>query len=353
MAGPIRVLVVDDSAFMRKIVTDLLQSDPELQVVGTGRDGLEGVEKAVELQPDVVTMDVEMPRLDGLSALRQIMARTPRPVIMLSSLTQQGADATIRALALGAVDFVSKPSGSISLDLHKVRDELVQKVKAASRAVVRRSLAAGLAPLSPVQPARPAAAPPAAGGVLTRLVVVASSTGGPGALHRLLGPLPADLRAGLLIVQHMPAGFTRSLAGHLDQSSGLTVREAQAGDQPVDGLALVAPGGSHMLLGPDGRVQLGDGPPRHGVRPAADVTLESIPAHLVRRSLILVLTGMGMDGARGAKHLKDAGAEVWAQDEGSSVVFGMPRAVAELGVVDRVGSPEEMAAWLIQSMGHS
>lgn len=348
---PIRVLVVDDSAFMRKMVTDLLATDPELQVVGTARDGLEAVAKTADLRPDVVSLDVEMPRLDGLGALRRIMAETPLPVVMVSSLTQRGADSTIQALALGAVDFVPKPSGSISLDLHKVRDQLVQKLKAAARSRPRPK-AAVLANRGPAAFRRSEGGKPApTSSVLTHLVVVASSTGGPGALYRLFESLTADVRAGFVVVQHMPAGFTRSLAGHLDQVTSLSVHEAAAGDRPVDGQVLVSPGGQHLLLTPTGAVALDDGPPRHGVRPAADVTLESVPVITARRCLVVILTGMGMDGARGAKRLRDLGARVWAQDEESCVVFGMPRAAAELGVVERAGPPEQLAAWIQESMG--
>ncbi|HEY8414792.1 MAG TPA: chemotaxis response regulator protein-glutamate methylesterase [Thermaerobacter sp.] len=390
LASPIRVLVVDDSAFMRSVITRLLTADPELQVVGTARDGLEAVEKTRALRPDVVTLDVEMPRMDGLSALRRIMAEYPCPVVMVSSLTQQGAATTVRALALGAVDFVPKPSGPVSLDLHRVGAELVRKVKVAAgvprqrlqpweRAGTPTRVAGarpdGPAPAAGARVARaplgdhttgPEAAPADATGRsgsseagspraptprrLSHLVVIASSTGGPGVLYRLLGALPAGLQAGLLVVQHMPAGFTAALAQHLDQSCALVVREAQDGDVLRDGMVLVAPGDYHLLVEAGGRLRLEQGPPRHGVRPAADVTLESIPPDLAPRTLVLVLTGMGLDGARGAKYLKDRGAEVWIQDEASCVVYGMPGAVAALGLADRAGSPDQLAAWLCERL---
>lgn len=353
MPEPVRVLVVDDSAFMRRVVTDLLESDEGVRVVGTARDGLDTLDKVADLQPDVITLDVEMPRLDGLETLRRIMADNPRPVVMVSSLTQTGADATMRALRLGAVDFVPKPSGAVSLDLHRVRDELVHKVKAAARVQMIRVKPAALAPSPRLERSvhfSPHITSPGSR-QLGRLVLVAASTGGPGALYRMLGPLPNTLRAGMLVVQHMPAGFTRSLADHLDEASGLVVREAAPGDRLVDGLALLAAGGRHLVLTPDGAVDLVDGPPRNGVRPAADVTFESIPDSVASRCLVVILTGMGMDGARGAWYLKAKGATVWAQDEGSSVVYGMPRAVAELGVVDRVGTPEQLAGWIAERIG--
>ncbi|HEY8393475.1 MAG TPA: chemotaxis response regulator protein-glutamate methylesterase [Thermaerobacter sp.] len=395
--SPIRVLVVDDSAFMRSVITRLLTADPDLEVVDTARDGLEAVEKTRALCPDVVTLDVEMPRLDGLSVLRRIMAECPCPVVMVSSLTQKGAATTVRALALGAVDFVPKPSGPVSLDLHRVGAELVRKVKVAA-SVPRerlRSRAAGGTPyrraahrFSPRAAGRPGHAPPGsedghrAGGArapgpaaapdtgraaaqpgagdgsgpplparpLSHLVLIAASTGGPGALYRLLGALPAGFPAGVLVVQHMPAGFTTALAEHLDQTCSLAVREARAGDMLRDGIVLVAPGDHHLLVEPGGRLRLEQGPPRHGVRPAADVTMESIPPALAARTLALVLTGMGLDGARGARYLKERGAEIWIQDEASCVVYGMPRAVAALGLADRAGSPEQLATWLCERL---
>lgn len=354
MAPPVRVLVVDDSAFMRRVISELLAADPELEVVATARDGMEAVEKAAALRPDVVTLDVEMPRLDGLAALERIMAEAPCPVVMVSSLTQHGAEATVRALALGAVDVVPKPSGPISLDLHMVRDELVRKVKVAARVSRDRLRVPPAGRVSP-PPGRvsppPATPPPPPRRELSALVVIAASTGGPGVLYRLLGALPGTLRAAVVVVQHMPPGFTRALADHLDQVSGLTVREAETGALLRDGLAFVAPGGRHLVVEPGGRLRLDEGPPRHGVRPAADVTMESVPAPLARNAVAVVLTGMGMDGARGAKALKERGAEVWIQDEASCVVYGMPRAVAELGLADRSGPPEQLAAWLRQRLG--
>ncbi len=434
--SPIRVLVVDDSAFMRRVLTRILESDPALQVVGTARDGLEAVVRAALLKPDVITLDVEMPRLDGLSALPQILAAHPCPVVMVSSLTQQGAQATVRALALGAVDFVAKPSGAVSLDLDRVAAELVAKVKAAAsvppeRLVVaagggkgnaakrsptlgagpagsaggraagiplsfplkkdggrtaapgpsrdgmaldRRPPAPGPAPGKPPGPAplaggrtagghlgtpsagRPSASAgqpvgrPPAGRRLSHLVLIASSTGGPGALYRLLGALPAGLPAAVVIVQHMPPGFTRALAEHLDATSGLAVAEAWEGAPLCDGWAWVAPGDYHLLVTTAGTLRLDQGPPVHGVRPAADITFASVPEELARRAVVLVLTGMGADGARGAQQLHQRGARVWVQDAASCVVPGMPGATAALGVAERSGTPEELAAWLVEAL---
>ncbi|HEY8346341.1 MAG TPA: chemotaxis response regulator protein-glutamate methylesterase [Symbiobacteriaceae bacterium] len=348
-AGTLRVLVVDDSAFMRRIITDLLQSDEGIEVVGTARDGLEAVEKNLSLQPDVITLDVEMPRLDGYGALREIMARRPTPVVMVSSLTREGAQATIRALALGAVDFVTKPSGTISLDMHLVRDELVAKVKAAARATprYRRVLGdlparkQGLKPFRPQARGTPEEMP-------RQVVVIGCSTGGPSALHEIVPRLPADLPAGVLVVQHMPAGFTRSLARRLDEISGIAVKEAEEGDPVTAGMVLVAPGGYHMTVDNRGRIRLDQGPPLHGVRPAVDRTLSSVVSVWKDRTIGVILTGMGYDGARGCRELKQAGGRTIAEDATTCVVYGMPRVVVEMGLADMVLPVHHIAAALVR-----
>lgn len=357
----IRVLVVDDSAFMRKVVSDLLSAEPDIEVVGTARDGTEGLQKAVSLAPDVVTLDVEMPGMNGLEMLERLMADRPLPVVMVSSLTQPNADITVRALELGAVDFVSKPSGTISLDMHRVKDDLVRKVRAA--AAVPRANLARRARSAPAAGRAPKAAPgaPAAGGArgsqasrgLSRLVVIGVSTGGPSALMEVIPRLPADFPGGILLVQHMPPLFTRHLAEHLDAASALAVREAREGDVLRDGLCLVAPGGRHLRFMEGGCVSLDDSPPRHGVKPAVDVTLESAAECWRGESLIVIMTGMGMDGARGARAMKARGARVIAQDEATCVVYGMPRAVVEMGLADHVAPLGEIADLLSRLAANS
>lgn len=348
MGRPIRVLVVDDSAFMRKVLTDLLSQDPNVTVVGTARDGLDALDKVETLNPDVVTLDVEMPRLDGLGALQELMRRRPLPVVMVSSLTRAGADVTIRALAAGAVDFVAKPSGSISLDMEKVAQELVAKVRAASRARPRVAEAPpgpGAVQAAAVTPTAGGVEAPAAGagrppfqrvGRNPRVVVIGCSTGGPGALHQVIPRLPADLPAGVLVVQHMPPGFTRSLAERLNEISPLEVREARPGDAVEPGLVLVAPGNYHMLVGPDRRVHLNQEPTLHGVRPAVDKTLESVAPVFGRHTLAVIMTGMGYDGAKGVAAVRRAGGRAIAEDESTCVVYGMPKVVVETGNADRV-----------------
>jgi len=342
-ARQIRVLVVDDSAFMRKVLTDLLQSDPSITVVGTARDGQDAVEKSIALQPEVITMDIEMPKLDGFGALREIMSRRPTPVVMVSSLTREGAEATVRSLALGAVDFVAKPSGSISLNMHVSRDELVAKVKAAAGATPRyRRVLADLPPVvREVKVTRPA--PQERGPLPRRLVLIGCSTGGPGALHQIIPKLPGDLNAAVLVVQHMPPGFTKSLAGRLDEISAIPVREAQEGDRVAAGHVLVAPGGYHMVVDGEGQIRLTQDPPMHGVRPAVDKTFESVVPQWGSRMVGVILTGMGYDGAKGMVSLKRAGGRTVAEDASTCVVYGMPKVVVEMGAADQVLPVHEIA----------
>lgn len=329
---PIRVMVVDDSAFMRKIIGDLLSQDSEIQVVGNARDGLEALEKIESAVPDVITLDVEMPRMDGLTALKEILKRRPVPVVMVSSLTQEGAETTIRALAQGAFDFVAKPSGAISLDMGRVAQELVKKVKLAARMGVRRITL----PPPPMPKTKAKRVQGMGGRLVDRLVVIGCSTGGPGALHHVVPALSEDLAAGVLIVQHMPAGFTRSLAQRLDELSSVRVREAAEGDSIERGKALVAPGGFHMTLREDLSIALNQDPPVHGVRPAVDKTFESVVPLFRSRCLGVIMTGMGYDGGKGALVLKKAGGRVIAQNESTCVVYGMPKVVVEMGAADQV-----------------
>jgi two-component system chemotaxis response regulator CheB len=345
---PIRVLVVDDSAFMRRVIGEAIASQADMQLVGVAHNGLDALLKVEQLQPDVVTLDVEMPDMDGLTALRHLMARYPRPVVMLSSLTQEGAVTTLRALNIGAVDFVPKPSGSISLDFHRVREDLLHKVRIASGARVRKPVPA--APV-PTRPLVAAPVPPRSSSTFERLVVIGSSTGGPRALGTLVPGLPRDGKTAYLIVQHMPAGFTRSLAERLDNASPLEVREASGGERLSADRVLVAPGDHHLKLRSSGVVELDQGPRVHGVRPSVDVTLESVADHFGSRAIVAVLTGMGHDGAAGAAAVHQCGGYVLAEDESTCVVWGMPRAVFERGVADRVVPLDGMAEAIVSAIG--
>ncbi len=352
---PIRVLVVDDSAFTRKVVSDMLGSDPDITVVDVARDGRAAVEKARALQPDVITMDVEMPVMDGLAALQAIIGERPIPVVMLSALTQEGAATTIEALELGAVDFVPKPSHSMTVGLGEIRDLLVTKVKLAARArvhpVKRGMMAAAPTPAGRTAPDRLVRGvrqktPP--GKESDIAVVIGSSTGGPSALNQVLTALPVDIGAGILVVQHMPPGFTRSLATRLDEASAIAVKEAGAGDRVADGVALVAPGGHHMSVTGDGEVALSTDPPRNGVRPSVDTTMESAARVYGDRLVGVVLTGMGRDGASGMAAIKAAGGSTVAEHESTCVIYGMPRAAIEQGLADVVVPLHEVAGAILE-----
>jgi len=327
---PIRVLVADDSSFMRRLITSVLESDPGIAVVGHAKHGREALALVKELKPQVVTMDVEMPEMNGIDALRQIMIECPTPTVMLSSLTQQGAVTTMECLELGAVDFVGKPSGSLSFSLDSVTDELVAKVKMAASARLSRF-------------AGPRVSRPMSRGIVRKGVVfIGSSTGGPKALLSVIPALPGDLGVPVVVVQHMPPGFTASLAKRLDSDSQLVVKEAAEGDVLEPNTVLVAPGGLHLTFRVGGVAHLDEEPPRHGVRPCVDITLESMLPHYGRSIVGVILTGMGKDGALAMKQLYDKGGWTIAEAESSCVVYGMPRAAVELGGVRRQAALQEI-----------
>ncbi|MFN7018153.1 MAG: chemotaxis response regulator protein-glutamate methylesterase [Fimbriimonadales bacterium] len=355
----IRVLVVDDSLFMRRMMSDLLAQDSDIEVVGTARDGQQGLEMTRQLKPDVITLDVEMPVMDGVAMLQQLMKEQPTPVVMVSSLTRAGAEITLRCLELGAIDFVTKPSGAISLDLYKVSSQIIEKVKAAARTPRHRLTALSpaldargseekqrLVGVSPTQPNELATRGPSATFSKTKelpLVVIGASTGGPRALSLLMSQLPPDFHAPMLLVQHMPEGFTRSLAERLNRLSHLQVREAQESDRLQPGVAYLAPGGRHLQLLSGGRLHLSEEPPLHGVRPAVDITLLSIAQNYSGNVVVAILTGMGNDGAMGVRALHAKGARILAEDERSCIVFGMPRAAIQTGCVHQIAPLEQMA----------
>ncbi len=329
-AQPVRVLVVDDSAFMRFSISQHLNGRDGIQVIGTARDGQEALELIPSLNPDVVTLDVEMPRLDGISTLREIMTRFPRPVVMLSSLTREGAVTTIQALTLGAVDFIAKPDRQ--LDIQMVMDEAAQKVKRAAHARVRPFALAR--PISQPKPEVDKAVRPLKSN--EPIVVIGSSTGGPRALNEVLPALPAHLSAAVVIIQHMPAGFTHSLAERLNHLSKLLVREAQPGDRLMVGQALLAPGGFHMVLDDNEQIALNQNSPVHGVRPAIDVTLTSLVQRYGKRVIAVILTGIHSFPTNGSVLLHSLGGTVIAEHESTCVVWGMPRSVLEKQAVDMV-----------------
>ena len=327
----IRVLVVDDSAFVRQALTRMLSSTPDIEVVGTAVDGKEGWLKALDLRPDVVTLDVKMPRMDGLEALRRIMADCPTAVLLLSSQTKEGADVTLRGLELGAMDFVDKSTVQGHMNLLSLSEELQAKVRAlASVPRLRVPVAAVREP--------PAVVPTSRRATPADVVVIGTSTGGPAALQSIIPRLPESLRAAVLVVQHMPVGFTRSLAERLDARSALRVREAVEGDLVVPGTVLVAPAGKHMKLrhrGRDARVWLDEEPRSALHRPSIDVLMASVAKVYGERSVGVILTGMGSDGVEGMRAIRSAGGLTLAESEETCVIYGMPKAAADAGVVDR------------------
>lgn len=344
--APVRVMVVDDSAFMRFTITKHLNETPGITVVTTARDGKEALELIPKFLPDVITLDVEMPRLDGLSTLREIMTNYPRPVIMVSSLTSEGAVETVQALTLGAVDFVTKPAFKANVNLILV--ELVTKIMRASKA---RVWAINRLPTNGARTGPEIHKnPPRHLEKGEKVVVIGSSTGGPRALNTVIPNLPENLPASVLIVQHMPAGFTRSLSERLDSLSPLSIKEAEPGDTLEVGRCLMAPGGFHMLLDQSGHIALNQKPPVHGVRPAVDVTMLSVAQIYGARTVAVILTGMGYDGTSGTSLVHSSGGWVIAEAEESCVVWGMPRSVTEAGFASEVVPLNQIAGAIVRAV---
>ena len=343
--NPINVLVVDDSAFARTVITNKLQSDPDIRVIGAARDGVEALEMVKSLRPDVITLDITMPRMDGLTALERIMADHPTPVVMLSALTGPQTQATIRALEIGAVDFILKASLSSPVGTDEAGMGITAKAKIAAKITVRGPGARRLDKNERKQKEdRPLARRPR----MSHVVVIGTSTGGPKALGELIPALPRGLPAGFLIVQHMPPGFTRSLAERLNQLSHLDVKEAQSGDTVKPEQVLIAPGGHHMTVARDGTISFNDGPLVCGVRPSVDVTVESAVATYGSATLGVILTGMGNDGTRGASLIKKAGGKVAVEAESTCAVYGMPKCVSDAGNADTVVPLPQMADEIIR-----
>ena len=338
-----RVLIVDDSAFMRKVLEEIIRTDPKLEVVGQAKDGREAITMAQSLQPDVLTMDINMPRMDGLEATQHIMTQNPRPILIVSSESRQGAASTLRALELGAIDFVTKPSSGIDLDMKNVRDELLSKLKMAAKVRVVRT-AARHDSSAAVESKSPAQSTMEAGNSEPRLplVVIAASTGGPATLMRLVPRFPKDFPAAVVLVQHMPATFTSQLSLQLTEVASIRVKEAEANEALQTGIFYVCPGSHHLRISLTGRIKLDDGPRISGYRPCADVAFESAAAYGGANVVGVVLTGMGNDGAKGVQALKAARGYVLAQDEATSVIFGMPAEAIRTGAVDQVVGIDEM-----------
>ncbi len=359
-----RVLVVDDSGFFRRRVSEMLESDPMIKVIGMAENGEQAVHKANQLKPDVITMDIEMPVLDGISATRKIMAQKPVPIIMFSSLTTDGAKATLDALEAGAVDFLPKRFEDIAKDKNEVRKLLCQRVRALAGKRINPTLRSAAQRTSPTATRSTATslrqqtvsrstgklAPSTTG--LIKLVAIGTSTGGPVALQKVLTRLPKNFATPILLIQHMPSTFTQAFANRLDQMCAIEVRQAEDKDMLKPGLALLAPGGQQMRIeGRPGNVHVrltkDEG---LTYKPSVDVTFTSIANVYPKDTLAIVMTGMGADGREGAKVLKQRGSEIWAQDEASSVIYGMPAAIVDAGLATKILSLDELGQGIVKRL---
>ncbi|WP_191488668.1 protein-glutamate methylesterase/protein-glutamine glutaminase [Pseudomonas sp. FEN] len=375
----VKVLVVDDSGFFRRRVSEILSADPSIQVVGTATNGKEAIDQALALKPDVITMDYEMPMMDGITAVRHIMQRCPTPVLMFSSLTHEGARVTLDALDAGAVDFLPKNFEDISRNPEKVKQLLCEKVHSISRSNRRFSSYGASAPQpaaapmpaptsssyssaapAPVRTTPVASRAPAQATASTstsgapkrkayKLVAIGTSTGGPVALQRVLTQLPASFPAPIVLIQHMPAAFTKAFAERLDKLCQISVKEAEDGDILRPGLALLAPGGKQMMIDGRGAVKILPGDERLNYKPCVDITFGSAAKSYGDKVLAVVLTGMGADGREGARLLKQGGSAIWAQDEASCVIYGMPMAIVKADLADAVYSLDEIGKHLVEA----
>ncbi|WP_265533137.1 protein-glutamate methylesterase/protein-glutamine glutaminase [Pseudomonas saponiphila] len=370
----VKVLVVDDSGFFRRRVSEILSADSSIQVVGTATNGKEAIDQALALKPDVITMDYEMPMMDGITAVRHIMQRCPTPVLMFSSLTHEGARVTLDALDAGAVDFLPKNFEDISRNPEKVKQLLCEKVHSISRSNRRFSSYSTPAP-QPTAPTAPAATPSSFGSARPapapapvrastaaagpaspapkrkayKLVAIGTSTGGPVALQRVLTQLPANFPAPIVLIQHMPAAFTKAFAERLDKLCRISVKEAEDGDILRPGLALLAPGGKQMMIDGRGALKILPGDERLNYKPCVDITFGSAAKSYSDKVLAVVLTGMGADGREGARLLKQGGSAVWAQDEASCVIYGMPMAIVKANLADAVYSLDDIGRHLVEA----
>jgi len=348
MSERIRVLVVDDSALMRKLIPAILAREASIEVVGTAMDGAFALKKIEELKPDVVTLDLEMPRMDGMETLRLIMQRAPLPVILFSTHSKEGGYATFKALAIGAVDFLAKPKDAAAGRLEEIADRLIAKIKVAKRAAGRKLPPAVIQETSAPKKGVRAALPP------RRVIAVGISTGGPNALQFVLSQIPADFQSAIVIVQHMPEGFTEMFAKRLDECCALEVHEARSGDLLLAGRVLICPGNRHIMvrnMPRGGMVVLSDGPPVNGHRPSADVLFHSVAQEFGLTAVGVLMTGMGDDGAEGLGAIKAAGGMTIAQSEDTCVVSGMPRAAILKGYASKIIPLDGLGSHLVSNYG--
>jgi two-component system chemotaxis response regulator CheB len=338
----IQVLVVDDSAFMCKVLRGIISADPELQVVGEAHDGREAVSQAQSLQPDVITMDLMMPHMDGLQAIELIMSQHPRPIVIVSSESREGAASTLRGLELGAIDFVAKPKSGVDLDMNTVREEITRKLRLAAKVRVVRTATRPKVNMPFTAQAQRVATQenpvldPGADSTRIPIVVITASTGGPATLMRLVPKFRKDFPAAVLLILHMPPAFTKQFGAQLAESSRIRVKEAEEGEIAQPGTVYLCPGSHHLRLAAPRRISLDDGPRISGYLPCANVTMQSVAAVAGNLAIGVVLTGMGNDGAEGAKAIKSAGGLVIAEDESTAVIFGMPAEAIKTGAVGQI-----------------
>ena len=342
---PIRVLVVDDSLLIRRFVKDILSKDPEFQVIGEAADGAEAIEKIMQLSPDVVILDLEMPKKNGIEVIREVMAKKPTRILVFSSHTKEGAEITTTALTSGAVDFVFKPSWShIASNISEFSKMFIEKVKLVARSRIPSPKTQSETEAVVEKPSKPTIRKEKFG-----IVAIASSTGGPRALTAVIPKLPENLSVPVVVVQHMPAGFTKSLAERLNKLSKLVVKEGEDGEPVKAGYVYIAPGGLHMRV-KGGKIELFDGPQVKGVKPAADVLFDSVGREYKKQTLGVVLTGIGDDGTDGARVIKQFGGKIFAESEETALIYGMPKAVVKAGLADKVIPLHQMADEIVKEV---
>lgn len=346
----IKVMVVDDSAFMRKVITDILKEDEEIEIIETARNGLDALEKLERVSPDVITLDIEMPVMDGIATLKEIINKHNIPVVMLSSLTVEGADATLKALELGAVDFITKPNNIFGLNKKEEKNKLIEKVKVASKVIKASKAFPSIVKPSTINRTFDFNRERKTGSI----IAIGTSTGGPRALQSVIPQLPSEINGSILVVQHMPEGFTKSLANRLNSISNINVKEAENGETLEKGYCYIAPGNHHMVVRENnGKViiNLNKNQPVSGHRPSVDVMMESVANIKAMKKIAVIMTGMGSDGASGIKKILDSGGYTIAQDEESCVVYGMPKAAVNSEAINKILPLNEISNELINVLG--
>lgn len=341
----IRVLVVEDSFLMRKIISDAINADPALEVIYKAKNGREGLQKILELKPDIVTLDINLPLMDGISVLKEIMKKQPTKVIMLSAYTKEGTNDTMKALELGAIDFIAKPSGEISLDIYKLKDEIASKIKLAGKIELDRFMSVVSSGIAP--PIREKIF------LIKKLIIIGASTGGPKVVLDIMKNLPETQDAAFIIVQHMPAGFTETFAERISWESKIKAKEAEDNEFICAGKAFVARAGYHLVVeryGDHLKARLNQDPLVNFVRPSIDITMSSAAEACGKDIVGIILTGMGKDGLDGVRSIKEKGGTIIIQNEESSVVWGMPKAVYEAGLADKVLSPQQIIQEIIKAI---